>query len=212
MIPIIAKDTEHLKKLIAQEMKTHGNECDLNHIDISLIGSMYDIFSNSRFNGDISKWNVSNVRIMQNMFAYSIFNGNISHWDTSNVITMDGMFKMSVFNGDISNWNTVNVTNMSTIFWGSQFNGDISQWDVEMVKSMNASFWESQFTQDLSKWKPYKLIQTVNTFEDSLAQRPYWLDYTNEALRTKAIDAYNLYNEIDGKLLNSNKSPLKVKI
>ena len=43
------------------------------------------MFRNSKFNGDISSWNVSNVCNMKVMFAYSIFNGDISNWDVSNV-------------------------------------------------------------------------------------------------------------------------------
>ena len=46
---------------------------------------MEGMFAESKFNDDISKWNVSNVESMVNMFAFSIFNGDISKWDVSNV-------------------------------------------------------------------------------------------------------------------------------
>jgi len=36
------------------------------------------------------------------MFEDSKFNGDISQWDVSNVTNMCGMFSNSVFNGDIS--------------------------------------------------------------------------------------------------------------
>jgi len=36
------------------------------------------LFSNSSFNGDISKWDVSNVTDMNGMFSNSIFNKDIS--------------------------------------------------------------------------------------------------------------------------------------
>jgi surface protein len=36
------------------------------------------IFCGSKFNGDISKWDVSNVKNMGGMFYMSIFNGDIS--------------------------------------------------------------------------------------------------------------------------------------
>ena len=68
MNKIIAKDNEHLKSLIHQEMKKNGPNCDLNHIDVSNVTNMYDMFYNGQFNGDISNWNVSNVTNMHYMF------------------------------------------------------------------------------------------------------------------------------------------------
>ena len=43
------------------------------------------MFENSKFDGDISKWNTSNVANMEVMFGYSKFNTDISNWDVSNV-------------------------------------------------------------------------------------------------------------------------------
>jgi len=39
---------------------------------------MSDMFHSSKFNGDISNWNVSNVTDMNYMFYKSKFNGDIS--------------------------------------------------------------------------------------------------------------------------------------
>jgi len=38
---------------------------------------MYEMFKDSHFNGDISKWDVSNVTNMSSMFSGSKFNGDI---------------------------------------------------------------------------------------------------------------------------------------
>ena len=38
------------------------------------------MFQGSKFNGDISKWNVSNVRDMVDMFADSPLEGNEPAW------------------------------------------------------------------------------------------------------------------------------------
>jgi surface protein len=50
------------------------------------------MFNDSKFNNDISKWNVSNVKNMAWMFASSSFNQDISNWDVSNVLFMTNMF------------------------------------------------------------------------------------------------------------------------
>ena len=133
---IVAKNSKHLENLITAMTAIYGNECDLNVIDVSRITCMSALFSNSQFNGDISRWNVSNVKHMQYMFCNSRFNGDISKWDVSNVIDMSNMFCNSQFNGDISEWNVSNVTNMDDMFKASQFSGDISKWDTSKVKPM----------------------------------------------------------------------------
>ena len=42
---------------------------------------MADMFYGSKFNGDISQWDVSNVRDIGYMFFESNFNGDISKWN-----------------------------------------------------------------------------------------------------------------------------------
>ena len=46
------------------------------------------MFSNSKFNQDINKWNVGNVITMPSMFYNSKFNQNILNWNVSNVKDM----------------------------------------------------------------------------------------------------------------------------
>ena len=50
------------------------------------------MFVHSKFNSDISKWNVSNVNNMKNMFYGSVFNQDISNWDVSNVTNSVNIF------------------------------------------------------------------------------------------------------------------------
>jgi hypothetical protein len=50
------------------------------------------------------------------MFSDSKFKGYISHWDLCNVENMSWMFEGSEFNGDISKWNTVRVGSMACMF------------------------------------------------------------------------------------------------
>ena len=99
------KTKKELKEIIKDRIEKEGPKCDLNDIDTSLIDSMSYLFYGIKFNGNISRWNVSNVINMEFMFGYTNFNGNISNWDVSKVKYMSHMFERSNFDQDISNWN-----------------------------------------------------------------------------------------------------------
>ena len=103
------KNKKELVKIIEDTIKKEGYNCNLNFIDTSFIEDMSYLFSNSKFNGDISGWDVSNVDNMRGMFLNSEFNGEISKWNIHNVFDMTFMFMNSKFSNSISKWNTRNV-------------------------------------------------------------------------------------------------------
>lgn len=135
--------THTLKKLIERIIEKRGNECDLNDIDVSNIKKMNyrdvtgikGLFEHSRFNGDISGWDVSKVISMYNMFSRSKFNGYISRWDVSNVEDMSYMFyDATSFNKPLKDWSDKlhRVINMDSMFCHAKsFNQDISGWKLQ---------------------------------------------------------------------------------
>ena len=50
---------KELQELIYRRIKEQGPKCDLNDIDVSRITDMSELFRESNFRGDISKWDVS---------------------------------------------------------------------------------------------------------------------------------------------------------
>ncbi len=161
-----------LTQVVRAHLVEFGSNCSLNHLDVSRVKDMREIFHLTAFNGDISKWDTSSVETMAYMFAGTVyhissFNGDISRWDVSNVKDMSAMFLHSKFNGDISKWNVSRVKKMRGLFFNSRFNGDISNWNVSHVDNMRGMFYGSQFTGDLSQWNVSRVKSMYGMFEKS---------------------------------------------
>ena len=122
------KSNSELKELVTQLIKERGDKANLNDIDVSNITDMENMFYNSPFNGDISKWNVGNVTSMDRMFYDSPFDGDISKWNVSKVESMKEMFRNSSFNGDISKWNVSRVEDNYGMLKGSPLEKNPPAW------------------------------------------------------------------------------------
>ena len=128
--------------------------------------------SASKFNRDISAWNVIRVTNMNAMFiSTSVFNQDLSAWDVSNVTDMSNMFNNAqAFNMPL-NWGikTAKVINMSSMFASTKlFNQNISGWDVSKVTNMTSMFQSSQaFNQDISAWNVSAVTTMGNMFYDA---------------------------------------------
>ena len=121
-----------------------------------------------KFDGDISRWDMSNVTDMSYMFRFSKFSGDISRWDTSNVETMRGMFyEAYAFKSDISKWDITNMKDMSYMFSKSNYDGNISNWDMSNVEIMRGMFENSFGCIDVSKWNVSNVKDMSFIFDDS---------------------------------------------
>ena len=185
---IVAQSKNHLKELIANEIALNGNNCDLNHIDVSFVEDMSDVFRGSSFNGNISKWNVSKVKSMYCLFYDSQFNGEISKWDVSKVEDMYGMFNNSLFNGNISGWDVSNVKDMCFMFYNSQFSGETGNWNALNLQSIMLIFYNCP------------------------APMPYWAQIKDFEERQKTVEVYHTHKILNQTIKNNNKNVNTLKI
>lgn len=126
---IFPTSRKELEDAIAKEIDKNGNNCSLNHIDVSKIDDLSYLFANYK---------------TEYGYNFSDFDGDISNWDTSNVKDMCGIFSKSAFNGDISKWDVGSVENVYDMFYNSNFNGNIDNWKFpDYTKNINRMFRKS---------------------------------------------------------------------
>ncbi len=116
---------------------------------------------------DITEWNVRAVTHMTNMFANTPFNQNLSRWVTTQVVAMNGMFANNpVFNQPLNAWTVSSVTTMARMFFNArQFNQDLSRWDVSQVVDMRHMFEDAKtFHRSLFAWTINPQCLTMQMF------------------------------------------------
>ena len=154
---IIKATDANIQSTVNTEIGKLGNTGNFNHIDVSSVTNMKDLFKEKiAFNGDISKWDVSKVTNMSYMLASTtVFNQDIGDWDVSKVIDMTGMLNgAAAFNQNIGSWNVSNVYTIAYMFSGAMvFNQDIGGWNVSKVNTMLGTFVAAAaFNQNISGW------------------------------------------------------------
>lgn len=96
---IIATD-ETIYRIVKSEIDRFGPVCNLNHIDVSKVTHMRELFSKdydedfrNKINPDVSKWNVENLVDGWCMFYYCRgFDQDISGWDLASIESGANMF------------------------------------------------------------------------------------------------------------------------
>ena len=153
----IKADDDNIKKIIVDEIKRLGPDADLNHIDVSKVTNMKQLFAKTNFNGDISKWDVHNVRTLSYTFEIcENFTGEtITDWYFENLTILRGTFyKCKKFNGDLGRWNVSKVDMFGHCFAEcEEFNKDISSWNTSNGVYFEYMFANcKKFNQNISKW------------------------------------------------------------
>ena len=125
----------------------------------------------TKFNGDISAWDISNVTSLQQTFYYaSAFNQNLASWDTSNVTNFSYTFsRASAFNQPLNSWNVSSGTDFSRMFdSASAFNQSLSSWDVSNATNFESMFNGARlFNQDLTSWSTSNVTNMKNMFANT---------------------------------------------
>ena len=176
-----------IQEIIDETHPNEGDTIDLNHLDVSRVEDMSDLFYDLKnhinftdYNFNVSRWDVSNVKDMIGMFdSCKYFNCDLSKWDVSNVKDMSFMFAYcEEFNSDLSSWDVSNVNNMKYMFDGCEkFKGDLSRWNVSSVTNMHSMFDGCEkFNGDLSRWdvSNVKDMRSMFLYCSSLKKIPDW--------------------------------------
>lgn len=137
--------------------------------DLSRVTSMSHMFkSASKFNGDLSDWDVGAVTDMSGLFSGATsFDQDLNTWDVSRVSDMSFMFMNATsFDQDLNTWDVSGVRDMSYMFLGANsFNGDIGNWNVSDVTTMASMFSRAtSFKRDLSQWDASGVTDMSNMF------------------------------------------------
>lgn len=184
----IPRWSKEVALMVRAEMERHGPNVDLNHIDVSQVKTLVDVFKDTPFNGNISQWNVSNVESMEGLFKNCPFNGDISNWNTGSLRVATQMFQGSAFNGDISAWDTSGLIMAAAMFQDSQFNGDVSNWNTRQLSVLSCMFENSAFRGDLSQWDLAAAL-TRGNLDRMFHSTPYGGDLSSWKATAQRLDS-----------------------
>ena len=99
-------DVSHVTNMECMFFGSYFNG-DISNWDVSNVTNMTNMFSFSEFtgkNGDISEWDVSNVKYMFGIFGNSKFDGNINKWDVKKTARSKDMFDGSPLEKNPPQW------------------------------------------------------------------------------------------------------------
>ena len=135
----------------------------------------FAFYNASRFNQDLSTWDLANVVDMSNMFDGAILFNSPLNWLSGfgTNANMSNMFNgATAFNQNISSWDVGNVTDFSNMFFNAtDFNngGAALGWTTFSTSPINMSlmFAGTPFNQDISLWDVSQVTSMNGMFADA---------------------------------------------
>ena len=112
--------------------------------------SFFRASNNFSGGGNIENWDVSNIQGFASCFEGTKFNDDISSWNMSSATTTLRMFYGAAsFNQDISSWSIQNVSNMNTMFFvATSFNQNLGSWEIASLIGAVSIFANSGMSTD----------------------------------------------------------------
>ena len=155
------------------------------------------------FNQDISSWDVSNVTDMREMFRYcENFNQNLSNWNVSNVLAFNGMFNTCYsFNQNIGNWDVSKGNTFYAMFRiCTLFNQDLGRWDISNATNMELFFDSCRNLDSVNYGNTLKgWYELSNTpFNIILGAPGVFYNYSNQIYQNSLISEYGWNIEDNG--------------
>jgi surface protein len=154
----------------------------------------------SRFNKDISKWDVGKVENMRGMFVNSHFHQDIGNWNVSNVKNMSYMFFASgIYTLGVESpgtnikldWDVSNVKYMNYMFAHSAYNVNINDWNVSNVKNMSYMFYSSVVNNGEDMRQSNRPLLWNGTITGNI-RGMFWESFFNQSL-----DQLNIIEDIE---------------
>lgn len=167
---IIHANDDNIKKIVKDQIDKFGKNVDLNYINTSDVTMMLEVFDQTDFCGDVSKWDVSNVTSFRDMFSYCYsFNCDLGDWDTAAVTDMTGIFwACHSFTGQgLEKWDMSNVKKTNGMFYYcKKLTGDtIVGWNFKSLETTRLMFeFCISLNQDFTAWNTKNLFDTYNMF------------------------------------------------
>jgi len=148
--------------------------------DVSSVTDMSYMFEGAYiFNQPLAAWDISGVIDIRYMFSGAeAFNQALAIWDVSRLRDMNNMFHMTYdFNQPLATWDVSSVTTMEWMFYDAHvFNQPLATWDVSSVTNMEWMFYDAFVFNQVLCWNMSKVTNSKTMFNQSGTTYAYAID------------------------------------